>query len=926
MTTAGKRPGKEHVPDGDCGDDLPDKMLPPRLFATDRFPSRRLNNYSSLEYLLIVRDALRGSPDYDRLMDSCFGKLFLLPARRCSYSSVDDPEGDFCNKLRQKTKKMGGFPLGLQLAAYEMIPQLLARLSGNDDEKLLDCVKAPQHRGLTLVDVLEAEHDPKLLVQPQMEIDSDMPPGWGTWDEEIFDRRVNYLCRLVADGHRFKKNMWWGGDAQEGLYDHQEWKAAKKRKREAVGRQAVGRRTEMTRAKVAAGPVMRQRRVSAYFRRQTQEEDVKYEGLAARVAVLEKVVEKMKRRFVRRKKGSLTPRKGLLHSARVPGKRRKEAEQRVDKTSSDEEPQQTSDVPSDSETNDGGSGNGGDGGMEARGDDTTGGNHDEHGGDGSGGYGSAHKETDAKDMEEDHVGSDVVPESEEGEGEDVEMDGDDNPSDGPPPILVPLKEGDGVPLQWVEEGVTDHRGGVVYRAMTSSTYYVADDEVPAGSEVGKDGGVLEVIDGGGRKELADKAQDELSQRKEDLAGIDKLVGDIIKEHGGGGVMVSKRREMQEVSDVHDNFGGEESVAGGSVAEPLSCASEKDEDGETQKLSRVGAERGEDELGADVVYTPEAGTGKQEVGAAVNVETVSEVVTCLSDTSPCPKSEKHQPAEDEAHLASLLLAKEPFSLLQICPAVEDGDFGYFEQVLLANPKAMHLGVGLYDLDNEFFLDLATPQKWVSTKHMEVLVDFLGKRHAAVLKENRAMFVAPWFMEKLVGKAKTFKSSTYKGKVFSDRKLAGFLTNQGQKIGLDVDCVYAPMFWGTNHWVGLRISITEWTVLVYDPDRSLRTTKVMMSLMDPVAKMLPYLLRKVCPAQHLGGHGLEPFRIQFMADGYQNTRGGDCGPVAVKYMELAATGVLEPDVEDITDSLVEIFRKQYAMDVYKEWIVPLYLGGN
>lgn len=34
---------------------------------------------------------------------------------------------------------------------------------------------------------------------------------------------------------------------------------------------------------------------------------------------------------------------------------------------------------------------------------------------------------------------------------------------------------------------------------------------------------------------------------QDLAGIDKLVGDIIKEHGGGGVMGSNRRETQEVS-------------------------------------------------------------------------------------------------------------------------------------------------------------------------------------------------------------------------------------------------------------------------------------------------------------------------------------------------------------------------------------------
>lgn len=122
-TTNRKRPGKEHVSgkcrqrlysfsklrlvlrvslfiyalfcivlyfavDGALGDLSADKMLPPRLFATGRFPSRRLNNYSSLEYLVIVRDALRGSPDYDRLIGSCFGKLFQLPARRCSYSSV----------------------------------------------------------------------------------------------------------------------------------------------------------------------------------------------------------------------------------------------------------------------------------------------------------------------------------------------------------------------------------------------------------------------------------------------------------------------------------------------------------------------------------------------------------------------------------------------------------------------------------------------------------------------------------------------------------------------------------------------------------------------------------------------------------------------------------------------------------------------
>ncbi|CAH8307023.1 unnamed protein product [Eruca vesicaria subsp. sativa] len=92
----------------------------------------------------------------------------------------------------------------------------------------------------------------------------------------------------------------------------------------------------------------------------------------------------------------------------------------------------------------------------------------------------------------------------------------------------------------------------------------------------------------------------------------------------------------------------------------------------------------------------------------------EMVTYVSDSSPCPRSKKHRPIESEADLAALLLAKAPYSLEQIVPAEEDVDFGYFKQVLLANPKVLHLGAGKYDLDNEFFLELATPRKWVSSK--------------------------------------------------------------------------------------------------------------------------------------------------------------------------------------------------------------------
>lgn len=212
-----------------------------------------------------------------------------------------------------------------------------------------------------------------------------------------------------------------------------------------------------------------------------------------------------------------------------------------------------------------------------------------------------------------------------------------------------------------------------------------------------------------------------------------------------------------------------------------------------------------------------------------------------------------------------------------------------------------------------------------QHMEVLMEYVAKRHAETFRARRVMFVAPWFMEQLAAKAETFDTSKYKGRVFSDRKISGYLTKKGQKLGIDVDEVYAPMLWAKNHWVGLRISLTGWSVLVYDSDRSLREQDVAMSLVSPIAKMLPYVVRKVCGADALDGRGLEPFSVGFLANGYQNARSGDCGPVCVKFMELAGTGVEEPGAEDLTDLLVDVFRKQWAMDVYKDLVVPLYLVG-
>lgn len=363
-----------------------------------------------------------------------------------------------------------------------------------------------------------------------MEIGADKPDGWGKWDDEIADRRVDYIAESIKGGRRFTKGLWRGGDAEETLYDHElatEAKEVKKRKRSEVS----------TRGGAVAGPVLKQKRVSGYFRRPALVGDDRYDAIEARVVHLEKVVERMKRQLGKRKRKGVTPRKELLSSGKVLKKKRKSREpEPVTDSSSDEDEQVNGDegqpggetdafdlgLPDQEgggnryeyggQTETGGSGEriadslveegtnvdelGGEndadapasGSRQSKADSVAGEgiNSDEHGGhtgsdelesvsgdpkvEGDGADGASSGDSKEESGSEDDEGS-----VKEAENELVDEDG--SSSDEHPPILVPLKEGDGVPRQWVEEGVSDHHGGVLYRATTSSTYYVAGEKV-----------------------------------------------------------------------------------------------------------------------------------------------------------------------------------------------------------------------------------------------------------------------------------------------------------------------------------------------------------------------------------------------------------------------------------------------------------------
>lgn len=84
-------------------------------------------------------------------------------------------------------------------------------------------------------------------------------------------------------------------------------------------------------------------------------------------------------------------------------------------------------------------------------------------------------------------------------------------------------------------------------------------------------------------------------------------------------------------------------------------------------------------GAGALEGDEVEEGDDVEGAAASI--AKAIVTDLSDSSTCPRSEKHKALKAEANLASLLLAKEPFSLHKIVPEGEDVDYGSFEKVMV-----------------------------------------------------------------------------------------------------------------------------------------------------------------------------------------------------------------------------------------------------
>ncbi|CAN6801781.1 unnamed protein product [Brassica oleracea] len=206
-------------------------------------------------------------------------------------------------------------------------------------------------------------------------------------------------------------------------------------------------------------------------------------------------------------------------------------------------------------------------------------------------------------------------------------------------------------------------------------------------------------------------------------------------------------------------------------------------------------------------------------------------------------------------------------------------------------------------------------------MEILMHMLDAKYSRLFEEQKLTFITPHLTSGIQAISKDSNKSRKRDTFAWDEQLTGLVLQPGKKWMEDVLTVYTPMIWGDKHWVGLAINLDLGVVEVSDPLPTLYKDSTVGRFMAPVLKALPYLVKKVANYQLTQFRGLAPFTWHRIKDLYINERGGDCGPVTPKFLEMHAHG--DPtNLLSIIDRDVDDFRKQFVLDIYKTIVLPAY----
>ncbi|CAA7035313.1 unnamed protein product [Microthlaspi erraticum] len=189
----------------------------------------------------------------------------------------EDPLDEMRARLRQQTSACFGFPLALQLFAFEAIPMLVRQIPQPEktDTFLTDpsaCEKTQTI--LYLNSIVEVEEDPEVclyypnnsLIISFKEYVRNEAKKELEWDDEVVDEQVEMLIKLKREGHKFSHSDFQGCEAsgnveepragdderaeatEQGKGPRKQGPAARKRSKKAQ-RKGVGRKKDNSKAR-----------------------------------------------------------------------------------------------------------------------------------------------------------------------------------------------------------------------------------------------------------------------------------------------------------------------------------------------------------------------------------------------------------------------------------------------------------------------------------------------------------------------------------------------------------------------------------------------------------------------------------------------------------------------------------------------------
>ncbi|KAG2312619.1 hypothetical protein Bca52824_024176 [Brassica carinata] len=246
---------------------------------------------------------------------------------------------------------------------------------------------------------------------------------------------------------------------------------------------------------------------------------------------------------------------------------------------------------------------------------------------------------------------------------------------------------------------------------------------------------------------------------------------------------------------------------------------------------------------------------------------------------------------------------------------------FHQILKTNMNVYHITPSKFDFSNKFLLEVVQPKQWTTPYQMEILVHMLSARHSEILQTEKAAFAPPILCSAITEIFDDFNKCGKKNKnnYVWDQRLVDIVLCTGKKWMEDIHTIYTPMLWNKSHWVGLAINLDMGLVEVLDPLPALHGVRRIAKWMKPVLACLPYLVKKVAMCELTQFTCLKPFICSRIPDIYINGGSGDCRPVTMKFLELHAHGDPSPGMAGITYQIVDNIRKQYAMDIYKTMVL-------